>query len=250
MAEPILVLRGVTKRFGALTVSDGVDIDLAPGEIHALIGPNGAGKTSLIQQIAGGLTPDSGSILFAGADVTRWPVHRRARLGLARSFQITSIVPSFTVEENVALAVQARQRSTYRFFAPASRDAGLRRGALEALASVGLENRADRPASALAHGEKRALELAIALALQPRALLLDEPMAGTGHEEGLKIIETLRALKGRMALLLVEHDMNAVFALADRVTVLVAGAVIATGEPQAVRRDPAVRAAYLGDEDG
>ncbi|MFO1149392.1 MAG: ABC transporter ATP-binding protein [Alsobacter sp.] len=249
MAEALLALSGVTKRFGALTVSDGVDLALAPGEIHALIGPNGAGKTSLVHQIAGTLMPDAGAIRFDGRDITALPVHERARLGLARSFQITSVVPSFTAAENVALAVQARQGGTFRFLAPASRDATLRRGALAALETVGLAGRADHAAGLLSHGEKRSLELAIALALEPRVLLLDEPMAGTGHEESRRLVALLQTLRGRFAILLVEHDMQAVFALADRISVLVAGKVIASGHPDAVRVDPAVRAAYLGEGD-
>jgi branched-chain amino acid transport system ATP-binding protein len=247
VAEALLTLAGVTKRFGALTVSDGVDLTLAPGEIHALIGPNGAGKTSLVHQIAGTLTPDAGAIRFDGRDITRLPVHERARLGLARSFQITSVVPSFTAAENVALAVQARQGRTFRFFVPASRDRSLRDGAMAALETVGLAERADHPAGSLSHGEKRSLELAIALALEPRVLLLDEPMAGTGHEESRRLVALLQGLRGRFAILLVEHDMQAVFALADRISVLVAGKVIASGAPDAVRADPAVRAAYLGE---
>lgn len=247
MAEPLLTVRGLVKRFGALRVTDGVDLDLRDGEIHALIGPNGAGKTSLVQQIAGALRPDAGAIRFAGRDMTRLAVHRRARLGLTRSFQITSVVPSFSAVENVALAAQARAGATFRFLAPAGRDRAIGGRALAALETVGLAARAQTSAGALSHGEKRSLELAIALALEPRALLLDEPMAGTGHEESRRLVDLLRSLRGRFAILLVEHDMQAVFALADRVSVLVAGRVIASGEPEAVRRDAAVRAAYLGE---
>jgi branched-chain amino acid transport system ATP-binding protein len=247
VAEPLLAVRGLVKRFGALCVTAGVDLDLGAGEIHALIGPNGAGKTSLVQQIAGSLQPDAGAIRFAGQDVTRLAPHRRARMGLARSFQITSVVPSFSAAENVALAAQARAGHTFRFLMPAWRDREISMRALAALETVGLAARAQVPAAALSHGEKRSLELAIALALEPRALLLDEPMAGTGHEESRRLVTLLQQLRGRFAILLVEHDMQAVFALADRVSVLVAGRVIASGEPDAVRRDAAVRAAYLGE---
>ncbi len=248
MAEPILRLDGISKRFGALIVSDGVTLDIGPGELHALIGPNGAGKTTLIQQIAGSLASDAGRIGFDGADITGLSPHARARLGLARSFQITSIIPTFTALDNVALAVQARSGSSFRFFRPVAREEPLNRQAMEALDTVGLGARARIPAGLLSHGEKRALELAIALAMKPKLLLLDEPMAGTGREESLALIETLRALKRHYAILLVEHDMHAVFSLADRISVLVYGRIIASGSPQAVRADRSVRAAYLGEE--
>ena len=249
MAEPLLELRGLRKQFGALAVTDDVSLAVLPGEIHAVIGPNGAGKTTLIHQISGTLAPDSGQVVFAGQDVTRLPFHRRVRAGLARSFQITCIVPGFTALENVALAAQAREGSSFRFFRPAAFDARVNRAARAALEEMGLGPRAQVPAGALSHGEKRQLELAIALATRPRLLLLDEPLAGAGPEETERLVALLRGLKRRYAILLVEHDMQAVFALADRISVLVYGRVIATDAPAAIRADPAVRAAYLGEDE-
>jgi branched-chain amino acid transport system ATP-binding protein len=248
VAEPVLACEGLEKRFGALTVTDGVSFALRSGECHALIGPNGAGKTTLVNQLAGLVTPDRGRIYLEGDDVTRLPPHARARRGLARTFQITSILPGFTALENVALAAQARAGTSFRFWARAADETALNERARAALAEVGLEARAAQPAGALAHGEKRALELAVALALEPAVLVLDEPMAGVGHEEGARLIALLQRLAGRLPLLLIEHDMAAVFKLADRVSVLVYGRVIASGSPDAVRADPAVREAYLGAE--
>jgi branched-chain amino acid transport system ATP-binding protein len=216
--------------------------------LHAVIGPNGAGKTTLINQISGLLAPDAGRILFAGEDVTGLPVHARATRGLARSFQITSILPRFSVLENVALAVQARHGTSFRFFGTAADEEALNAPALAALAQVGLSERADAPAGELSHGEKRALELAIALAMEPKLLLLDEPMAGTGHDETDRLVAALRGLKGRFPMVLVEHDMTAVFALADRISVLIYGRILASGPPDQVRADPAVITAYLGEE--
>jgi branched-chain amino acid transport system ATP-binding protein len=213
-----------------------------------VIGPNGAGKTTLINQISGFLMPNSGRILFNGRDITELPVHARAGLGLARSFQITSILPGFSALENVALAVQAREGSSFRFFARASAEPSLNGPAQAALEEVGLGERARVPAGELSHGEKRALELAIALAMAPKLLLLDEPMAGTGREETDRLVALLGRLKGRFAMILVEHDMTAVFALADRISVMIYGRILASGTPDAVRRDPAVATAYLGDE--
>jgi branched-chain amino acid transport system ATP-binding protein len=248
MSDAILRLDRLTKRFGAIAVSDDVTFDVAPGEFHALIGPNGAGKTTLIHQITGVLRPDDGNIFFNGADITRMSLHRRARLGLARSFQITAVIGSLTTLENVALAVQARSGSSYRFLRPVAGERALNDAAMHALAQVGLTARAEVAAGRLSYGEKRSLELAIALALEPKLLVLDEPLAGTGREEGLRLIEILRSLKGKYPILMVEHDMHAVFALADRITVLVYGKVIACDVPAAVRGDQAVRLAYLGDE--
>ncbi|WP_342358551.1 ABC transporter ATP-binding protein [Terrarubrum flagellatum] len=248
MAEPLLRVDNLCKRYGALTVSDGVSLDVAPGELHALIGPNGAGKTTLIHQLSGWLRSDSGRVSLAGEDVTRLPMSERVKRGLARSFQITSILPGFSVLENVALAVQAREGSSFRFFAAAAKEKSLNDQAMAAIELVGLGPRAMIPAGALSHGEKRLLEIAIALATEPKALLLDEPLAGTGKEESLAVTAKLAELKGRFAIVLIEHDMEAVFALADRVSVLVYGKVIATGTPDAIRSDPAVRAAYLGEE--
>jgi branched-chain amino acid transport system ATP-binding protein len=248
VAEPVLRLEKLRKAFGALVVTDDLTLDVLPRELHAVIGPNGAGKTTLINQISGLLAPDTGAIRFAGRDVTALPMHARARLGLARSFQITSVLPRFSALDNVALAVQSRAGSSFRFFGRAADEAALNTEAMAALADVGLAERADVPAGALSHGERRALELAIALAMEPKLLLLDEPMAGTGHEESARLVGVLQRLKGRFPIVLVEHDMAAVFALADRISVLIYGRILASGTPAAVRADPRVVAAYLGDE--
>jgi branched-chain amino acid transport system ATP-binding protein len=248
VAEAILAIENLRKSFGGLVVTDDVTLELRPGELHALIGPNGAGKSTLINQITGTLSPDSGRILFCGRNVTALPVHARAALGFNRSFQLTSVLPGFSVLENVALAVQARSGTSFRFFGRAAAEQALNTQALAALAEVGLTNRATVAAGHLSHGEKRTLEIAMALAAAPRLLLLDEPMAGTGHEETAQLVAILRRLKGRLPMLLVEHDMDAVFALADRISVLVYGRVIATGTPDEVRTNPLVVAAYLGDE--
>ena len=248
MADAVLLIENLRKKFGGLVVTDGVTLEIRPGELHAVIGPNGAGKTTLIHQISGTLTPDDGRILLNGTDIMPLPPDERAKLGLARSFQITSVLPRFSALENVALAVQARAGSSYRFFRPAMNEAALNDAAMAALAEVSLDHRADIIAAHLSHGEKRALELAIALALEPKLLLLDEPMAGTGPEESERIVTVLQKLKGRFAMLLVEHDMNAVFALADRISVLVYGRVLASGTPHEVRNDRAVTEAYLGEE--
>jgi branched-chain amino acid transport system ATP-binding protein len=248
VADPVLRIEDLHKQFGALVVTDGVTLDVAPGELHAVIGPNGAGKTTLINQISGYLRPQSGRIWFDGRDITALPVHARARLGLARSFQITSILPGFSALENVALAVQARSGSSFRLLGRAAAEPALNRPARAALEEVGLGERIHVPAGALSHGEKRALELAIALAMAPKLILLDEPMAGTGREESDRLVALLTRLKGRFAMILVEHDMTAVFALADRISVMIYGRILASGTPAAVRSDPSVVAAYLGDE--
>lgn len=248
VAEPVLQLRDLHKNFGGLVVTDGVTLDIGQGELHAVIGPNGAGKTTLINQISGLIAPTAGTIYFNGTDVTGLSVNKRADLGLARSFQITSVLPRFSALENVALAVQARDRTSYRFFGRADQEQAINNTAIAALAEVGLAERGQTLAAHLSHGEKRALELAIALAMQPKLLLLDEPMAGTGHEESARLIDVLRRLKGRFSMLLVEHDMNAVFALADRISVLTYGRILASGMPDTVRADPKVVAAYLGEE--
>jgi branched-chain amino acid transport system ATP-binding protein len=248
VAEPAVRLQNLCKSFGALIVTDDLSLDVMACELHAIIGPNGAGKTTLINQISGLMAPDSGTIHFDGRDVTGLSVHARAALGLARSFQVSSILPGFSALENVALAVQSRAGSSYRMLGHAGAELGLNEPALAALADVGLAERAHMLAGELAHGEKRALELAIALAMQPKVLLLDEPMAGTGREETARLVTLLRRLKGRFSIVLVEHDMTAVFALADRISVLLYGRILATGTPATVRADPRVVAAYLGDE--
>lgn len=244
----MLLINDLHKNFGGLTVTDGVTLDIGQGELHAVIGPNGAGKTTLINQISGLIAPTAGTINFNGVDITGMPADQRAARGLARSFQITSVLPGFSALENVALAVQAHAGMRYRFFGRADRDQAINDAANAALTEVGLAERGQIVAAHLSHGEKRALELAIALAMGPKLLLLDEPMAGTGREESERLIDVLRRLKGRFAMLLVEHDMNAVFALADRISVLTYGRILASGAPDAVRADPRVVAAYLGEE--
>ncbi len=247
---PALVVDGLCKAFGGIVATDALSLELAAGSLHALIGPNGAGKSTTVAQIAGDLRPDKGRILLAGRDVTALPAHARARLGLGRSFQVTSVFPGFSARDNVALAVMAHQGHAYRFWRPALRDAALIDPAMALLERVGLAERAATPAAGLAHGERRALELAMALAEGPAVLLLDEPMAGMGPEESRRMVDLIAGLKAHCAILLVEHDMDAVFALADRVTVLVGGRAIASGLPDQVRADPEVRRAYLGDDGG
>jgi branched-chain amino acid transport system ATP-binding protein len=249
MAEPILETRNLTKRFGALVATDDLALRLLPHELHAIIGPNGAGKTTLLMQLAGELSPTAGQILFAGEDVTRMPVSIRSRSGIARSFQITSLCPDFSALENVALAVQAHQGHSFRMWKRARHDDSLNAPARKWLDLVDLGSRADVPAGLLAHGEQRQLEVAVALACRPRALLLDEPMAGMGREESQRMMRLLKGLKGRYAILLIEHDMDAVFALADRITVLVYGRAIASGAPRDIAASPEVRSAYLGERE-
>ncbi|HZM32867.1 MAG TPA: ABC transporter ATP-binding protein [Burkholderiales bacterium] len=244
----LLEVRQLSKSFGALRATDRVDLDVEDGETLAIIGPNGAGKTTLIGQLAGNLRPDAGAIRFAGENITRLPAPRRARKGFARSFQITSVFPEFTALENVALAIQAHQGSSFRFWRPAMRDPALMDPARDFLRQVGLESRAHAFAANLSHGEHRQLEVAMALAGRPRLLLLDEPMAGMGIDESLRMIELLRTLKRRQAMILVEHDMDAVFRLADRIAVLVYGRVIATGSPEEIRTNAEVKKAYLGED--
>jgi len=249
VAEALLSVQGLRKHYGGLAVTNDVSLEVLPGEIHALIGPNGAGKTTLIHQITGTVTPDSGRVIFAGNDITRLSLPQRVHAGLARSFQITSIIGGFSVLENVALAAQGQSGSSFRFFRASATEAALNAKARAALAEVGLADRANIIAGALSHGEKRALEIAIALATQPRLLLLDEPLAGAGPEETEKLITLLRRLKSRYAILLVEHDMQAVFALADRISVLAEGRIIASGSTAEIRASVEVRAAYLGEEE-
>ena len=243
----MLEVRGLIKNFGALRATDGVDFDVADGETHAVIGPNGAGKTTFISQLAGNLRPDAGTVSFAGTDVTRFSAPRRARMGLARSFQITSVYPEFSALDNVLLAVLARSGHT-GFWRPARRDYTLIEPAEQVLAEVGLASRKNILAANLAHGEQRQLEVAMALATGPRLLLLDEPMAGMGVEESQRMIALLQKLKKTKTIILVEHDMDAVFRLADRISVLVYGRVIATGAPEQIRANEEVRKAYLGED--
>jgi branched-chain amino acid transport system ATP-binding protein len=245
----LLAVDNLTKHFGGVVASDGVSLAIASGELHAIIGPNGAGKTTLIGQLTGELAADSGVIRFDGRDITREPTHRRSHLGLARSFQITSLFPDFTALDNVALAVQAHDGHSFRFWKDARTDARLRAPAAAALARVGLTDRADVIVANLSHGEHRQIEIAMALATRPRLLLLDEPMAGMGPEESARMVALLRELKSELTILLVEHDMEAVFALADRLSVLVSGRVIASGTPAEIRANADVRRAYLGNPD-
>jgi branched-chain amino acid transport system ATP-binding protein len=247
MTAPVLAVRGLRKRFGGLVASDSIDLDVGPGEIHALIGPNGAGKTTLIAQLCGELVPDSGTIALGGEILDGLPPAARVARGIARTFQVTDLLPDFTAAENVALAAQVRDGHSFRFLRDARRDAGLRARALDHLAAVDMADRADILVASLSHGEAKLLELAIALATGPRLLLLDEPLAGLGPAESAAMVERLRGLGSRAAMLLVEHDMGAVFSLADRVSVLVHGRVIASGSVAEIRDDPAVRAAYLGE---
>ena len=247
MAEPVLEIRELRKNFGALKATDGVSLDLRPGEIHALIGPNGAGKSTLIHQISGSIRSDSGTIRFRGQDMADLDMAARARLGLGRSFQISSLASEFSSLRNVMLSVQARQGSSFHFFRPVMRDRSLIDPAMAILERVGLTGRAHLPAAELSHGERRQLEIAIALALGPKAFLFDEPMAGMGPEGSKALTAFLDGLRHEAPILLVEHDMDAVFALADRISVLVYGRVIATGTVDEIRNDPEVRSAYLGE---
>jgi branched-chain amino acid transport system ATP-binding protein len=248
VAEPLLRVEKLVRRFGGITATDHVSLDVAAGELHAIIGPNGAGKTTLISQLTGHLAPHAGSVWLAGRDITHLPAYRRCALGLARSFQITSLLLDFTAADNVALAAQAHAGTSFRFFADARKESELRQAAHAALARVGLSDRADVVVSRLSHGERRELELAVALASKPKILLLDEPMAGLGVTESQRMVRLLQELRKEVAIVLVEHDMPAVFALADRITVLVYGRVIASGDPAAIRQNEDVKRAYLGDQ--
>lgn len=247
-AGPILEVQGLQKSFGALKATDDVTLDLRPGEIHALIGPNGAGKSTLIKLITGEIAPDAGRIRFEGQGIDGLDAAGRARLGLARSFQVSQVVPGFTALQNVMLAVQGASGESYRFLRPATLDPALTEPASFHLAHAGLAGREAVPAAALSHGERRRLEIAMALALRPRAFLLDEPMAGMGTDGARDLTALLADLKAEAPILLVEHDMDAVFALADRVSVLVYGRIIATGPVAEIRANPEVRRSYLGEE--
>lgn len=248
MPDAVLDIAGLSKSFGALKATDNVNLTLHAGEIHALIGPNGAGKSTLIKQITGEIRPDSGSIRFEGQPIDGIDAAGRARLGLARSFQVSSVIPDFTVLQNVMLAVAGASGHVFRFLRPALSDPGLTEPAMHHLTQAGLAQRATIPAAELSHGERRKLEIAMALALRPRAFLLDEPMAGMGAEGGRQLTGILSALKADAPILLVEHDMDAVFALADRISVLVYGRIIATGSVDEIRADPEVRRSYLGED--
>jgi branched-chain amino acid transport system ATP-binding protein len=249
MTTPVLEAVGLYKSFGGVHATDDLHLSVQAGELHAVIGPNGAGKTTLISQLCGWQYPDRGIIRFNGRDITRMPAHRRAQLGMARSFQITSLIMDLSVRDNVALAVQATEGSSFRFVRAARSEQHIQQQALQNLALVGLEEKADLAAAALSHGEHRRVEMAMALASKAPLLLLDEPMAGLGAEESVKMVELLQGLKGQRTMVLIEHDMDAVFALADRISVLVAGHIIATDTPQAIRTNAQVLAAYLGEDE-
>lgn len=247
-APALLELKGLVKRFGGLTATDQASLEVLPGEVHALIGPNGAGKTTLIHQISGALVPDAGRIVFDGQDITHLPMHERVLRGLVRSYQITSIFRRLSVLDNLALAVQARQGSSLRFWRRAREEHARYEEAAAIAQRVGLGARLGAPAGALAHGEQRQLEVGLAVATRPKLLLLDEPMAGMGPEESEHMVALLQSLRRELTVLLVEHDMDAVFRLADRISALVSGRIIASGSPQSIREHPEVKRAYLGDE--
>jgi len=245
---PVLRVQGLVKRFGGIVATDHVNLDLHAGEIHALIGPNGAGKTTLVHQLAGSLAPSSGTVSLWGRDITQMPVHERVRMGIARSHQITSLFAHNTVFQNVMFAVMARHGTSFRFFGSPYEEEALRAEALTTIEVVGLAHRVSAIAGSLSHGEQRRVELALALATQPKVLLLDEPMAGMGASDTQAMVELIDQLRQQAAIVLVEHDMDAVFRLANRITVLTYGKVVATDTPEAIRNSPAVREAYLGNE--
>ncbi len=247
MAEYLLKVRGLHKHFGGIVATENINLEVETGKIHAIIGPNGAGKTTLLAQLTGQIRSDSGDIEFDGHDITHYGMARRAREGLARSFQITSVVMPMTLLQNVMLAVQGSSGHSFRFWAPVASDSEMEAAAMSSLAVVGLDDRADRIAANVSHGEQRQLEVAMALAMKPRMLLLDEPMAGMGKEEGTMMVDILNRLKGGMTILLVEHDMDAVFSLADRLSVMVNGHIIATDTVANIRENTEVQKAYLGD---
>ncbi|MDP4621821.1 MAG: ABC transporter ATP-binding protein [Hydrogenophaga sp.] len=249
MSEALRV-RGLVKRFGGLLATDHADLTVLTGQCHALIGPNGAGKTTLIHQISGSLASDAGSVCLNGQDVTAWPMHRRVRAGLVRSYQITSVFQRLSVQDNLALALQPKAEGLWGWWTPARADRARFEQAAQWAERVGLSAVLGQPVGALSHGQQRQLEVAMALATEPSVVLLDEPMAGMGPDESQRMLAWLQSIKGQVTLLLVEHDMDAVFALADTVSVLVAGRVMATGSPHEVRQNPEVKAAYLGDEWG
>ena len=249
MTGAVLKVENLCKSFGALPVSDAVNLEVKSGEIHAIIGPNGAGKSTLIGQIAGGLSPDTGSIFLNGQDITRLKMAHRAQLGLGRTFQISSLAMEMSVLENTILGAIGQRQDAHRFWSPVSRNAALGEIAMTALTAVGLSAHADQVVATLSHGQRRQLEVAVALTLQPKVFLMDEPMAGLGSEGTKTMTRFLDRLRQKAPILLVEHDMDAVFALADRISVLVYGKIIATGSVEDIRKNPEVRAAYLGDEE-
>lgn len=246
----MLETRKLCKSYGALKVTDSVDLRVEPGELLAIIGPNGAGKTSLLTQLAGETRPDSGAILLAGDDVTALPANRRCRLGVARTYQITSLLKSFSALDNVRIAAQGVDGHSFRFLRPLRGEADLTRRAMQALDDVGLLGQRDVPADVLAYGEQRQLEIAMALVSRPRLLLLDEPTAGMGSDDSAHIASLIRSLKGKLTMILVEHDMNTVFGLADRISVLVQGRELICGTPDVIRGNADVRTHYLGDSHG
>ena len=246
--DGLLSVRSLVKRWGGLIATDHVDLDIVQGETHALIGPNGAGKTTLVNQLAGSLKSNGGSIVFDGHDMTRWPIQQRVRAGIARSYQITSVFKRYTVLANVMLPTQARSGTSFRFTGSPFDEPALIEAARQVLDDVGLAAKADIVAGALAHGEQRKLEIALALATAPRLLLLDEPLAGMGAADADAMVELIASLKTKLTMVLVEHDMGAVFRLADRISVLVYGRVLATGSPESIRASPLVKEAYLGEE--
>lgn len=247
MSQAVLEIRDLVKSFGGVKASDKISLTVVPNEIHAIIGPNGAGKTTLVSQLSGSLRPDAGKVIFNGRDITSLPTYKRSAIGLARSFQITSLIMSMSVLDNVALGVQARDGHSFKFWRPARTITRLRDRAMEILHQINLVEKADNTVSALSHGERRQVEIAVALAGDPTLLLLDEPMAGMGASESAQMVEILKKMKGDKTIVLIEHDMDAVFALADRVSVLVYGRIIATGTPDEIRRNADVRRAYLGE---
>ena len=248
MTDCLLKVAGLQKNFGGIIATDNVNLDVENGRIHAIIGPNGAGKTTLISQLSGQLRPSAGRIEFAGNDITHHSMARRARSGLARSFQITSVIMPMSLLENVMLAVQGTGGHSFHFWKPVMQDRDMKDRAMESLAKVGLDDRADHPAAEVSHGEQRQLEVAMALAMKPRMLLLDEPMAGMGQEESQRMVRILSGLRGDKTILLIEHDMDAVFTLADRLSVLVNGHIIATDTVDNIRANLEVQRAYLGEE--
>ncbi len=250
MPDVMLNVQGLIKCYGGLTATDNIDLEVYKNEVNAIIGPNGAGKTTLVSQLTGEVAPDEGRVIFDNQDVTNLPPYKRSHLGIARSFQITSVFLDRTILENAALAVQAHSGNSFQFLKPAARDRTLIDPAMEILDRVGLADRANLPARTVSHGEHRQLEIAMALASNPKMLFLDEPMAGMGPEESQRMTAFLNRIKGSVTILLIEHDMDAVFALADRITVLVYGKIVAIGTPNEIRNNPDVRDAYLGEGEG